>query len=107
MSDLEAEMANRLRTVLHEETVDTETVEPQFAHMLGITDLGNVHDPTNEDGTILDPSHLFWEEYEEPVKTKNKVNWKIEEALHGLRKDGILRVESVDDSTLYVEVDEI
>jgi hypothetical protein len=78
--------------------------------MLGITPLGKIHDPNNEEMTLLDPSHNFWDEYEEPVTTKNATTEKIESAVRSLKEDDIFRMtypygEEAD--IIYCEVDEI
>lgn len=88
MADLRREVAIRLRDALHGRQVDMEQdIVPKIPHMLGITGLGNVHDPTTERHTLMDPSHHFWEEYDDTVETKNAVMEKLESAISSLRQD--------------------
>lgn len=93
MEDLRQEVAVRLRNALHGREIDmVEQVKPHLPHMLGITPINSVHDPTDEDMTLLDPNHHFWNNYEEEVRTKNAVTEKIQTAIHSLREDGIFQM---------------
>lgn len=85
-------------------------VKPELPHMLGITPLGKVHDPDNERMTLLDSGHPFWKEYEESVRTRNRVTEKVETAIRSLKEDGSFRLtypygEEAD--IIYVEVDKL
>jgi hypothetical protein len=111
MEDLRHEVASRLRNSLHGREIDMmEGVKPRLPHMLGITPLGKVHDPKNEEMTILDTSHPFWTDYEDDVRTKNKLMEKVQTAIRSLKEDDIFRMthpygEEAD--VIYVEVDKV
>jgi hypothetical protein len=96
---------------MHGREIDMmESITPQVPHMLGITPLNKVHDPKNEKMTLLDTQHSFWQDYEEDVRTKNKLMEKVETAIRSLKEDDIFRLtypygEAAD--VLYVEVDKI
>lgn len=111
MADLREEVASRLRNSLHGREIDMmETSYPGIPHMLGITPIDKVHDPHNEEMTLLDTQHPFWENYEEDVRTKNKATEKIETAIRSLKEDDIFRMtypygEEAD--IIYVEVDKL
>ena len=111
MADLREEVASRLRNSMHGREIDMmETVKPRVPHMLGITPLNKVHDPKNEEMTLLDTKHPFWQDYEEDIRTKNQVMEKIETALRSLKEDNIFRMtypygEEAD--VIYVEVEKL
>lgn len=110
MADLRHEITVRMRNAIHGREIDTmNTVTPRLPHMLGITPIGKCHDPNNEEMTLLDVNHPFWDEYERDLTTSGQVKEKIETAVHSLEEDGILRVtypHGVEAEVLYVEVDE-
>ncbi len=109
MVDLRREVANRLRAALHGREIDmVEELKPRLPHMLGITPLGNVHDPKNEQMTLLDPQHHFWEDYEEDIQTKRSCREKIQTAIHSLKEDDLFRMTypyGEEAEVVYVEVD--
>lgn len=111
MADLRREVARRLRETLHGREIDTmEKGQPEIEHMLGVVTLGAISTPEAESGTILDPSHNFWNSYYEEVETKNAVTSEIETAMQSLKDDEILRVSSPygdEAGILYVEVGDI
>jgi len=111
MADLREEVATRLRNSLHGREIDTmDSVTPAVPHMLGITPLGKVHDPNNEEMTLLDTKHPFWQEYEDDVRTANAITEKIETAIRSLKEDGIFTItfpygEEAD--IMYCEVEKL
>ncbi len=116
MADLRQEVASRLRNTLHGKEIDTyrntayRNGNPELPHMLGITPLNKVHDPMNEDGTLLDTQHPFWQEYEEDISTLNEVKEKIETAIRSLKRDGVFRMTypyGEEAEIVYIEVDRI
>ena len=75
MEDLRREVASRMRASLHGREIDmVEQVTPELPHMLGITPLNKIHDPKNEEMTLLDPQHHFWQQYEDDPMEKVRVD---------------------------------
>lgn len=111
MADLRAEVASRLRNSLHGREIDKmQGVDPELPHMLGITPLNKVHDPMNEEMTVLDTKHQFWQEYEEDITTAAQVEEKIETAIRSLKEDGVFRMTypyGEEAEIVYVEVDKL
>jgi len=111
MADLREEVASRLRNSMHGREIDMmETVKPRVPHMLGVTPLGKIHDPDNEEMTLLDTKHPFWQEYEEDIRTKNQVMEKIETAIRSLKEDDIFRMNypyGEEAEVIYVEVEKL
>jgi hypothetical protein len=110
MEDLREEVATRLRNTLHGREIDMMESTPRLPHMLGITPIGDIHDPNNEEMSLLDTQHPFWQDYEEDVKTANAVTKKIETAIRSLKEDGIFTIthpygEEAD--IMYCEVEKI
>lgn len=109
MADLRREVANRCRAALHGREIDmVEQAKPRLPHMLGITPLGKIHDPNNEEMTLLDPQHHFWQEYEEDITTKRATEEKIQTAIHSLKKDDLFRMtypHGEEAEIVYVEVE--
>lgn len=109
MKDLREEVAIRMRTALHGREIDmVEEIRPELPHMLGITPLQKVHDPTNEYGTLLDPRHHFWQSYEEDVTTKREASEKIQTAIYSLKEDELFRKTypyGEEAEVVYVEVE--
>lgn len=111
MADLRKEVASRLRETLHGKEIDTmERGMPEVEHMLGIVPLGAVSTPKCEIGTLLDPDHKFWQEYEQDVNTKNAVKKKVGTAMKSLNEDDIFRVSEPyggNGGIMYVEVGDV
>lgn len=111
MADLREEVASRLRNSMHGREIDMmESVKPRVPHMLGITPLGKIHDPQNEEMTLMDTRHPFWQEYEEDISTKNQVMEKIETAIRSLKEDNIFRMNypyGEEAEVIYIEVDKL
>lgn len=101
MDDLRREVAKRLRISLHDRTLPKNTKLPK---MLGITPHNKIHDPNNEDGTILDISHPFWEDYHKNIRTYSEVEGEVYSAIDSLKDDGIFRLTE-DGDEYYCEVD--
>lgn len=81
---------------------------PELPHMLGIVPIGAISTPEAEEGTILDPSHEFWNDYYEDINTENGVKREIADAIQSLKDDGLLEIRSPygeDAGIMYVEVD--
>lgn len=111
MEDLREEVATRLRDTLHGRVIDTiNEGMPEMVHMLGIVPVGAISTPQVESGTILDPSHTFWESYESEINTKNGVRQEIRTAIKSLKRDGTFRVTEPygeDGKEFYIEVDRL
>lgn len=110
MADLRQECAARLREALHGREIDTLENDIEIPHMLGIAPIGTIPTDKVEEGTLLDPAHEFWTDYEEEVRTSGKAHRKVESAIRSLRKDDIFRMtypygEEAD--IVYCEVDEM
>jgi len=99
-----------MRNALHGREIDMMKTVVEVPHMLGITPIGKLHDPLNEEMTLLDPKHQFWKGYESDVRTKNAVMDKIQTAIRSLRKDGTLRKTypyGEEAEIVYIEVDRL
>lgn len=93
MEDLRREVQYRLHDTLHGREIDMmEGIKPRLPHMLGITSLNAIHTDYAEDGTLLDPSNRFWQEYHEPVETRTTCRKKIETAIRSLKEDDLFRM---------------
>jgi hypothetical protein len=110
MADLRKEVATLLRDTLHGKTVDMmQTVKPRLPHMLGYTEIGEVFDPNELDGTLLDSRHDFWDDYYETVNTRNKARNEVVTAIETLKEDGKFRMTypyGEEGGIIYVEVDD-
>jgi len=110
MKDLREEVTARLKETLDGREIDMmEPPKTRVPHMLGITDLGEQHDPQNEEGTLLDVGHPFWQRYDADIMTKAQVTEKIVTAIKTLKEDNIFQMtlpygESGD--VYYIEVDD-
>lgn len=111
MENLREEVASRLRNSMHGREIDMmESVKPRVPHMLGITPLGKIHDPKNEEMTLMDTKHPFWQEYEEDIRTKNQAMEKIETAIRSLKEDDIFRMTypyGEEAEVIYVECEKL
>jgi hypothetical protein len=108
MEDLRREVASRLRNSLHGREIDMMEHKPRLPHMLGVTPLREVHDPNNEEMTLLDTKHPFWQDFEGDARTRSQVTEKIETAIRSLREDDIFRMTypyGQEADIIYVEVD--
>lgn len=93
MKDLRREVQQRLHETLDGKEIDMlEGPTPRLPHMLGITSIGAIHTRHTEDGTLLDPSSEFWQDYEEEINTKGKAERKIESAVRSLKEDNLFRM---------------
>jgi ribosomal protein S27E len=110
MQDLREEVASRMHETLHGREIDEYENRVQIEHMLGITPIGEEHKPKNENGTILDADHEFWEDWHKKSITGWTVRQKVETAVRSLHEDGFLRVTypyGEDAEVAYVEVDDL
>jgi hypothetical protein len=110
MADLRRECATRLRETVHGREIDMFENTVEIEHMLGIVPIGVHSNHEVEQGTILDPDHDFWTDYEETVRTRNAVTQRIESAIRSLKKDDIFTMthpygEAAD--IVYCEVEEL
>jgi predicted nucleic-acid-binding Zn-ribbon protein len=93
MKDLRREVRERLHDTLDGKEIDMmDGPTPRLPHMIGVTSLGAIHTHHSEDGTLFDPDHEFWQEYEEEVNTPGKCKRKIESAVRSLKEDDIFRM---------------
>lgn len=118
MENLRREVAVRMRNALHGREIDMSKEhskesgvvnKPNMSHMLGVTPLHEIHDPTHEKGTLLDPRHDFWDNYEYIIETRSHVSEKIETAIRSLQEDDIVNMTypyGDESDTVYIEVDE-
>ncbi len=111
MKDLRRAVQARLHETLDGKELDMmEGITPKIPHMLGITSLNAVHTHYSEDGTLLDPTSDFWQNYEEDVNTKSGCHRKIESAIRSLKKDGLMNVTypyGVEADIIYCEVEPV
>lgn len=110
MADLREEVASRLRNAMHGREIDMMKNSIELPHMLGITPIGKVHDPTNEEMTLLDTQHPFWQDYHKDIRTGKKVKESIETAIRSLREDQTFRMTypyGEEAEIVYVEVDKL
>lgn len=106
--DLKEVVTKRLNESVDGEEVDTLRQDVRIPHLLGITPLGTAHDRSNEEDTLLDPNHSFWNEYDENVSSRRDAVANIDRVLRLLRKEGTLEIlypygEEAD--IVYIEVD--
>ncbi len=116
MRDLCDSVGNRMHIALDGREIDMgQNVKPSLPHMLGITAIGRVHDPTKEEGTLLDPSIEFWQEYnngrdeQDIVETKRQVREKIETAIRLLQEENVVNMKmpyGENSDLVYVSVDD-
>ena len=106
MADLRRQVALRLSNSLHGRTIEDES-DVELPHMIGVTPLDEMHEPKNEERTLLDPTFPFWDNYERDVDTLNKVQEEIEKAIRLLREDGTFtKIYPFDDEdVVYIEVE--
>lgn len=110
MADLRRECVTRLRETLHGRNIDMLEKNVTTAHMLGIVPIGVRSNHEVEEGTLLDPEHEFWSDFEEDVNTKGKAKRQIESAIRSLKKEDVLRMTypyGEDADIVYCEVDEL
>lgn len=110
MADLRREVASRLRNALHGREIDIMKNRVEVPHMLGVTPIGKIHDPQNEEMTLLDTKHQFWQDYDGDTETKSAIMEEIETAIRSLRKDDTFRMTypyGEEAEVTYVEVDEL
>jgi hypothetical protein len=102
--DLEQAVASRLKQSVDGKSIDTtKPVKLHLPHLIGVTDLYDVHDPENEEGTLIDSSHEFWKEYSKPVRTRNAAISEIVDVMHDLSESGHFDVNRMD-SMITVDV---
>jgi hypothetical protein len=110
MSDLREEVAVRMRQTLHGKEIDMFDADVRIPQMLGIVPIGNTSSSEDEEHTLLDPSHEFWDDYHDDVESVYDVYEKVRTAIESLEEDGILRItypHGKEAEIAYVEVDEI
>ena len=110
MEDLRREVARRMKRTLDGREIDVieQGVRPRIPHMIGVTPVGRVHDPNNEEDTLMDHNHEFWQSYAENITTKSQVDRKIQTAIESLSEDNLLRIswpQGREAEIMYVEVD--
>lgn len=93
MKDLRKTVRQKLYETLDGREIDMmKGVAPRLPHMLGVTPINSIHEPESEQGTLFDPSHEFWNEYEEPISTKGQATEKLETAVRSLKEDNIFKM---------------
>jgi hypothetical protein len=110
MKDLREYVGGRLRDALHGKEVDMmQPVKPRLEHMLGLVEIGEVMDPSDIDGSILDSRHEFWDDYYETVNTRNEAQEQVISAVEGLETDGLFEMSypyGEEAGIIYVEVED-
>lgn len=110
MKNLRVKVAGLLRETLHGKTVDMmQTVKPRLPHMLGYTEIGKVHDPKNEEGTLMRSRCEWWDDYYKEVETINQAIEEVTMAIETLREDELFRMNypyGEEGGIIYVEVDD-
>lgn len=92
MQDLREECVERLDRVLDGREIDLLEQEVRTPHMLGIAPIGTRYTEDMGDGTLLDPAHDFWTEYEKSVATRREAAREVESAIRSLREDDTLEI---------------
>lgn len=92
MADLRRECTRRLRDTVHGREFDMMEKNVETPHMLGIVPVGVNSNHQVEKGTILDPSHHFWDSFEDDVRTKTGVRKRVESAIRSLKEDDIFEM---------------
>ena len=98
----------RLAKSVDGKEIDLLRQDVQIPHLLGITPIGAAHDRDRENGTLLDPSHPFWEDYDERVDKRTHVLEKIDRTLRLLRADNELQIQypyGEDADIVYISVE--
>lgn len=99
-----------LRDALHGHEIDTMKLGmPEIPHMLGFVSMGDIAGPQDIEGTILEPSHSFWDTYYKDVNTNHAATEEIQTAIQILADDGRLQISQPygdDGGRMYVEVEE-
>ena len=110
MEDLRVKVAGLLRETLHGKSIDMmQPVKPRLPHMLGYTEIGEVHDPKNEAGTLMRSQCEWWDDYYKEVETINQAIEQVTMAIETLREDNHLRMTypyGEEGGVIYVEVDD-
>jgi len=106
---LNERVATLLQDALHGRTVDMmQSVEPRLPHMLGYTPLGEPVHESDTSGTLLDPTHEFWDEYAEAVTTDADARGAVITAINILDKKGLLQINypyGEEAGVAYIEVE--
>lgn len=107
LSDLRVEVADRMREAMHGKLLDEGEDPPELPHMIGVTELDEAHQPSNEEGTILDPTHEFWNDYYKEVDTMRHTYGEVKTAIETLGKDGTFEkiYPDPDKDKVYVRID--
>lgn len=107
-----------LKKIVHAkmyETIDGRMVDQyeqgkvEIPHMLGITEMGETCLYEDYEGTILDPSHEFWDDYVEDVSTIHATEDAVEFVIHVLNESGDFNVyfpHGEEADIVYTEVEE-
>jgi len=109
METLREYVGRQLRDTLHGKEIDMmQAVKPRLPHMLGLLEIGEVIGPSDVDGSILDPTHEFWDNYYKEVNTRNKAEEEVISAVESLKADGLFRMSypyGEEGGIVYVEVE--
>lgn len=89
MEDLRREVASLMRETIHGREIDTLENTVEIPHMIGVTPIEEPHASKNNRGTILDPSHEFWDEWHDDFVTESTTSQKVESAIRSLAEDKI------------------
>ena len=89
MEDLREEVAERMRDSIHGREIDMLENDVIIAHMLGITEIGEEHNTVDEEGTLLDREHPFWDAWHDDVNSSYTAMKLIESAIRSLREEGV------------------
>ena len=104
MRELKHEVQSRLQHLdgRYFESASTVTIE----EMIGVIEVGEEYHPDKIDGTLLDLSHEFWDEYVRDLNSEKAVREEVQVAIRLLRDEGRFRmVEPEDDELQGVSVE--
>jgi len=110
MSDLKYRIHQLLKENIDGKKVDMLVENIELPHMIGVSPIGADHTVSNEVGTLLDPTHSFWNKYEESVTTRTEAYTECETAIRLLKEENVLTMEyplGQEGDIVYVEVDDI
>lgn len=91
--DLRERVAEQLHETLHGRVIDTlDYQDITIEHMLGLVSLDSPADTASTNGTMLDPTHEFWDAYYKEVTTSAAAREQIAQAVESLHRDNMLQI---------------
>lgn len=86
MKDLKSEVLDRMQHLDGRYFGSASLVS--IESMLGIIQPGDTYHPDMSDDTLLDSSHEFWQDYEQPIKSESDAREEVQIAIKMLRNEG-------------------